>query len=67
MVFGFGGRGRGLKRGRGGRSGVGPPSHCICPVCGEERPHEPGVPCFKQVCSKCGSPMTRPLDPEERP
>ncbi|MDK2848067.1 MAG: hypothetical protein PWP34_1420 [Desulfuromonadales bacterium] len=67
MAFGFG---RGNRRGgqtwdrRKGRSG--PPSHCFCPACGVKIPHEPGMPCFKQRCPKCGSPMTRQLVSEER-
>jgi hypothetical protein len=60
MPFGFGKR---CRRGWGryfGRGVIGvPPDNCICPKCGFVTPHQPGVPCFKKKCPRCGSPMTR--------
>ncbi|MFY1110937.1 MAG: DUF134 domain-containing protein [Methanosarcinaceae archaeon] len=53
-----GGQGRGQGRGRGGRFG-GPEGNCVCPACGHEAPHTPGVPCSQMKCEKCGSPMVR--------
>lgn len=49
-----GGRGRGKGRGRGG-----PEGNCVCPACGHETPHTPGVSCSQVRCEKCGSPMVR--------
>jgi len=46
------GQGVGLpKRGEGGRDS------CKCPVCGTIVSHSRGLPCTKQKCPKCGSPM----------
>jgi hypothetical protein len=65
---GFGqGRGRGLGRGlgRGGRGrqpggfGLGPGNFCICPVCKTKISHKRGVPCYSEVCPKCGARMVR--------
>jgi predicted DNA-binding protein (UPF0251 family) len=53
-----GGRSRGQGRGRGGRSG-GPEGNCVCPACGHETPHTPGVTCSQVKCEKCGSSMVR--------
>lgn len=53
-----GGRNRGQGRGRGGRFG-GPAGDCVCPACGHETPHTPGVACNQVKCEKCGSPMVR--------
>ena len=47
------GQGVGLPRkGEGGRD------VCKCPVCGSTAPHQRGIPCTQQKCSKCGSFMT---------
>lgn len=47
------GQGIGLpKKGEGGRD------ECICPSCGEVMPHTRNLPCNKQKCPNCGSPMT---------
>jgi len=32
---------------------------CICPECGKEKEHTPGVPCKKEICPKCNCPMIR--------
>jgi len=62
------GRGQGMGAGRGagaggrGRMGgfaAGPGGECVCPKCGARAPHQTSVPCYKQKCPKCGSPMTR--------
>ena len=51
-------RGMGSRRGGRGR-GAGPGGSCICPNCGEKVPHQLGIPCYEQRCSKCGAAMTR--------
>ncbi len=65
------GRGRG-GQGR-GRQGRGGPAHrpargrtpaqaegvCVCPRCGYEERHEPGIPCLQKSCARCGAVMTR--------
>ncbi len=58
------GAGRGLGRGGGrGRMGgplaAGPGGSCVCSKCGQEAPHQVGVPCMQQKCPQCGSPMVR--------
>ena len=57
------GRGQGLNGGGMGRQsggfGLGPLGECICPKCGNRVPHQQGVPCYKQYCPKCNTPMTR--------
>lgn len=55
-----GGRGKG--RGRmGGPFQAGPGGYCSCPnpECDYQEAHQPGKPCFKQVCPKCGSQLIR--------
>jgi endogenous inhibitor of DNA gyrase (YacG/DUF329 family) len=32
---------------------------CLCPKCGQQVPHEPGVPCARKACPICGTSMTR--------
>ena len=32
---------------------------CICPSCGNEKVHQPGIPCRKEICVVCNSPMIR--------
>jgi predicted DNA-binding protein (UPF0251 family) len=32
---------------------------CICPKCGEEKTHIPGVPCNQETCPKCNCIMVR--------
>jgi predicted DNA-binding protein (UPF0251 family) len=69
---GFGGGfGRGAGRGRAGAGGAGrkggpyaagPGGACICPKCGYEVPHEPGVSCSEIKCPKCGTAMIRKKD-----
>jgi len=66
---GGGGRGQGGGGGRGqggqgqGRMGgpfaAGPSGYCVCPKCGNKEPHERGIPCIQQKCTKCGAAMTR--------
>jgi hypothetical protein len=57
-----GGSGRGGGRG-GGRMGgsraAGPSGYCLCPNCGERKPHVTGVPCYQEKCPKCGTVMVR--------
>lgn len=51
-----GGRGR-----MGGQFAVGPGGKCACtnPDCQCEIDHRIGIPCYKQKCPKCNSPMIR--------
>lgn len=60
------GEGPGVGRSRGGRGRCrirgdagGPEGTCICPECGHEMPHKPGVPCNEAKCEKCGTSMVR--------
>jgi len=46
-------------RGRSAKVSGGPGGMCICPQCGLEAPHTPGVPCAEVECGHCGSPMKR--------
>jgi predicted DNA-binding protein (UPF0251 family) len=32
---------------------------CICPSCGHEVPHRPGIPCRDELCRECGARMHR--------
>jgi len=48
---------KGRCRSRGGTGG--PEGTCICPECGYEAPHRPGVPCIEIKCEECGTPMVR--------
>jgi len=49
-----------IPTGRGfGRMGRGPPTICVCPVCGNQQPKVPGLPCSQMKCNRCGSLMTR--------
>ncbi|MDD2439780.1 MAG: DUF134 domain-containing protein [Methanosarcinaceae archaeon] len=61
-VGGRGGRGQGRGQGGKGRGGFGfggPEGSCVCPACGCEIPHKPGVPCSQIKCEKCGTPLVR--------
>jgi len=56
------GTGSGMGSPRGNRDrGAGPGGSCICPDCGEKVPHQLGIPCYEQRCSKCGTAMTREI------
>ena len=65
MGMGRGPAGRGFRmcgrvRGGGfGFAGFGVAGECVCPQCGEKTPHQRGVPCLQQKCSKCGAAMVR--------
>lgn len=52
------GGGKGGKGRMGGRA-LGPEGECLCPQCGAKSPHQRGVPCYEQMCPKCGIPMVR--------
>jgi predicted Fe-Mo cluster-binding NifX family protein len=64
---GGGGGGRGRRRAQGGQRpgrmdgplAAGPVGKCVCPRCGHEEEHQPGVPCIKRVCPKCGVNLVR--------
>jgi predicted DNA-binding protein (UPF0251 family) len=38
---------------------------CICPECGSEKQHTPGIPCKKEICAKCNCPMIRKGAPHQ--
>jgi len=42
-----------------GGFGGGPGGYCVCPNCGYREPHKAGVPCYQQICPKCGGRMIR--------
>jgi len=58
---GGGGRvgGGGYGRGKMGGVGAGPAGTCVCPNCGQQIAHSPGVPCASLKCPNCGSQMVR--------
>ena len=43
------------------RFGAGPDGVCLCPECGEEKPHRRGVPCYEEKCPVCGARMIRKI------
>jgi predicted Fe-Mo cluster-binding NifX family protein len=45
--------------GGGSTAGLGPGGACICPECGETRPHQKGIPCALVLCPRCRRPMVR--------
>jgi predicted Fe-Mo cluster-binding NifX family protein len=56
-----GGKGR-RGQGRGRKNAGGPAAAtdmCVCPQCGNQEPHQRGVPCMQKKCAKCGAAMTR--------
>ena len=38
---------------------MGKGGECICPKCNTSVPHQRGVPCQDERCSKCGAKMLR--------
>jgi len=38
---------------------AGPNGHCVCPQCGQQEPHQRGVPCIERRCPNCGAAMIR--------
>ena len=50
-------RGEGTGKG-GARQGIGYSPKCVCPKCGYEGVHRPGVPCTVYKCPNCKVPMT---------
>jgi len=38
---------------------------CICPKCGEEKTHIPGIPCNQEICPKCNFMMVRNGGPHQ--
>jgi len=59
IVGGGAGRGRGARGRMGGNLAAGPSGLCVCPQCGEEVPHQRGLPCSEATCPKCGAKMVR--------
>lgn len=49
-------RGEGIGKG-GPRQRLGYSPKCVCPKCGYEGVHQPGVPCQAYKCPKCGTAM----------
>jgi predicted DNA-binding protein (UPF0251 family) len=39
---------------------------CICPQCGSEKEHTPGLECKKEICPKCNCQMIRKGSPHHR-
>lgn len=52
------GQGKGIGRGK-GRGRAGYPIICVCPNCGKEISHRPGIPCNSVKCPQCGTVMAR--------
>jgi hypothetical protein len=50
-------QGRGSATGRGMRNRPLGSNKCTCPKCGHEESHQRGIPCSKQKCPKCQTPM----------
>ncbi len=65
--YGMSGGGRGRRCGRGMGRGCREPGAarsqsagtCVCPQCGRETAHQPGVPCASVTCPDCGIPLVR--------
>lgn len=59
--YGRAGGRKGSTSGPGRKSGqvAGQEGECICPKCGTKISHKRGIPCLKERCPKCGSPMVR--------
>ncbi|MFA5327934.1 MAG: DUF134 domain-containing protein [Prolixibacteraceae bacterium] len=38
---------------------------CVCPKCGHEKVHSPGVPCRTQICQSCNCQMVRKGTPHQ--
>ncbi|MEW6187049.1 MAG: hypothetical protein AB1585_15045 [Thermodesulfobacteriota bacterium] len=53
------GGGFGTGRGLGGGAGMGAGGNCVCPKCGNKKPHARGVPCNTFKCPHCGTSMVR--------
>ena len=58
-LSGRGGLGGGHGQGKGNRAGAGPGGYCVCPSCGEKKPHTAGTPCSSLTCIACGKQMIR--------
>lgn len=53
------GRGMGKGQGFGKGQGLGAGGQCLCPKCGFEKTHEPGLPCMNERCPSCGGALVR--------
>lgn len=42
---------------------MGAAGFCICPKCGRQTAHQPGVPCIQERCSECGVALVREGSP----